>query len=95
MKNFLQRLRSDNRGQDLIEYALLAGFVAIAAGAIMPDVTGWIMGVFDRINAAMAGQPQPNTPWPSSDWQLGRIICAVLAIAFLGVIVLRRKPDPD
>ena len=26
------------RGQDLIEYALMAGFVAVAAGAIMPGV---------------------------------------------------------
>jgi hypothetical protein len=26
----------DTRGQDLIEYALMAGFVAVTAGAIMP-----------------------------------------------------------
>jgi len=26
------------KGQDLIEYALMAGFVAVAAGAIMPGV---------------------------------------------------------
>jgi Flp pilus assembly pilin Flp len=28
----------DTRGQDLIEYALMAGFVAVAAGTIMPGV---------------------------------------------------------
>ena len=28
----------DNHGQDLIEYALMAGFVAVSAGAIMPGV---------------------------------------------------------
>jgi pilus assembly protein Flp/PilA len=38
------RLIGNRRGQDLIEYALLAGFVAVAAGAIfpatlMPDVS--------------------------------------------------------
>jgi len=27
---------TNTRGQDLIEYALLAGFVAVAAGAIFP-----------------------------------------------------------
>ena len=30
------RIWKDRRGQDLIEYALMAGFVAVAAGAIMP-----------------------------------------------------------
>jgi pilus assembly protein Flp/PilA len=35
---------TDTRGQDLLEYALIAGFVAVAAGAIfpatlMPDVS--------------------------------------------------------
>jgi Flp pilus assembly pilin Flp len=29
------RILKDTRGQDLIEYALMAGFVAVAAGAIM------------------------------------------------------------
>ena len=28
----------DTRGQDLIEYALMAGFIAVAAGAVMPTV---------------------------------------------------------
>lgn len=31
-----QKVRNDIRGQDLVEYALLAGFVAVAAGAIFP-----------------------------------------------------------
>jgi hypothetical protein len=30
--------RQDTRGQDLIEYALMAGFVAVAAGAVMSGV---------------------------------------------------------
>ena len=31
------RLHNDLRGQDLVEYALMAGFVAVAGGAIFPD----------------------------------------------------------
>ena len=31
------KIWKDTRGQDLIEYALMAGFVAVAAGAIMPN----------------------------------------------------------
>ncbi len=32
--NFASQIWKDERGQDLIEYALMAGFVAVAAGAI-------------------------------------------------------------
>jgi Flp pilus assembly pilin Flp len=32
----LHKLRNDRLGQDLVEYALIAAFVAVAAGAIFP-----------------------------------------------------------
>ena len=43
----------DTRGQDLIEYALMAGFVAVAAGAIMPGVADSINTVFSKVNSIM------------------------------------------
>lgn len=43
----------DKRGQDLIEYALMAGFVAVAAGAVMPGVASSINIVFSKINSIM------------------------------------------
>jgi len=43
----------DRRGQDLIEYALMAGFVAVAAGAIMPGVASSINIVFSKVNSMM------------------------------------------
>ena len=45
----------DKRGQDLIEYALMAGFVAVAAGALMPNVATSISTVFSKISSVMAG----------------------------------------
>ncbi|MFH1185783.1 MAG: hypothetical protein V1755_12220 [Chloroflexota bacterium] len=36
---FLREFWRDEQGQDLIEYALMAGFVAVAAGAVMPSVS--------------------------------------------------------
>jgi len=45
----------DNRGQDLIEYALMAGFVAVAAGAIMPGVSTNISRIFSRVASVMTG----------------------------------------
>jgi pilus assembly protein Flp/PilA len=43
----------DTHGQDLIEYALMAGFVAVAAGAIMPNVATSISTIFSQINSVM------------------------------------------
>ena len=49
----LQMLVKDTRGQDLIEYALMAGFVAVAAGAIMPGVASSINIIFSKVNSIM------------------------------------------
>lgn len=43
----------DTHGQDLIEYALMAGFVAVAAGAIMPGVSSSISKIFSRVASVM------------------------------------------
>ncbi len=56
MKNLLLKLKiwQDTKGQDLIEYALMAGFVAVAAGAVMPNVSSSISVVFSKIDSAMS-----------------------------------------
>jgi pilus assembly protein Flp/PilA len=43
----------ETKGQDLIEYALMAGFVAVAAGAIMPGVSTSISRVFSQVASVM------------------------------------------
>ena len=47
------RIWKDTRGQDLIEYALMAGFVAVAAGAIMPNVASSISTIFSKVSSVM------------------------------------------
>ncbi len=56
MKNLVLRLKiwKDTKGQDLIEYALMAGFVAVAAGAIMPGVATSISTIFSKISSVMS-----------------------------------------
>jgi pilus assembly protein Flp/PilA len=49
------RIWKDTRGQDLIEYALMAGFVAVAAGAIMPTVATDISKIFSKVGSVMSG----------------------------------------
>ena len=45
-----RNLRQNVKGQDLIEYALMAGFVAVAAGALMPNIASSISTVFSTIS---------------------------------------------
>jgi pilus assembly protein Flp/PilA len=49
----LLRLRvwSDTSGQDLVEYALAAGLVAVAAVACMPGLSGTVNNVFTKIGS--------------------------------------------
>jgi pilus assembly protein Flp/PilA len=56
MKNLMLKLKiwEDTRAQDLIEYALMAGFVAVAAGAIMPGVATSISTIFSKIASVMS-----------------------------------------
>jgi Flp pilus assembly pilin Flp len=48
------RIWTDEHGQDLIEYALMAGFVAVSAGAIMPGVATSISKIFSKISSVMS-----------------------------------------
>jgi pilus assembly protein Flp/PilA len=47
------RIMRDTRGQDLIEYALMAGFIAVAAGAVVPGVADSIKTIFGKVNTVM------------------------------------------
>ena len=62
MTNLLLQLKiwKDRRGQDLIEYALMAGFVAVAAGAIMPGVATSISQIFSKVASVLASANNPS-----------------------------------
>ena len=48
-------LARDERGQDMVEYALLAGFIAVAAGAVFPPAANGISVIFSRMDS-LAGE---------------------------------------
>ena len=56
MDHLLLRLRiwTDRRGQDLIEYALMAGFVAVAAGATFPPAAEMISQIFSKVQSVLS-----------------------------------------
>jgi pilus assembly protein Flp/PilA len=68
MRRFTQfilrtRVWKDTLGQDLIEYALMAGFVAVAAGAIMPDVANSISTIISKVGSVLSSAAsQPSSP---------------------------------
>ncbi len=43
------RIWKDRRGQDMVEYALLAGFVAVAAGVFIPDVASSMSTIYSKV----------------------------------------------
>jgi Flp pilus assembly pilin Flp len=47
------RIWRDTHAQDLIEYALMAGFVAVAAGSMMPGVSTSISRIFSKVASTM------------------------------------------
>jgi pilus assembly protein Flp/PilA len=47
--NFLKNLHKEESGQDLIEYALLALLIALAAVAILPTVGKSISNEFSKV----------------------------------------------
>jgi len=51
---YLLKIWNDANGQDLIEYALMAGFVAVAAGAIMPGVATSISQIFSKVSSVLS-----------------------------------------
>jgi Flp pilus assembly pilin Flp len=56
----LTRVWKVTQAQDLIEYALMAGFVAVAAGAIMPDVGASISTIFSKVTSVLVNASGPR-----------------------------------
>ncbi len=49
---------TDKSGQDLVEYALAAGMVAVAAVACMPGLSATVNNVFSKIGSIIASSVQ-------------------------------------
>lgn len=54
MKLFWTRFWHDTQGQDLVEYALAAGLVAVAAVAAMPALSSTVSNVFVKIGSIIS-----------------------------------------
>ncbi len=54
MKKFLIRLTVEEDGQDLIEYALLAGFIALSSTAMITAIGTGVNVVYTAVNTDVA-----------------------------------------
>jgi pilus assembly protein Flp/PilA len=58
MKRSIRNLWHDTQGQDLVEYALAAGMVAVAAVASMPQLSTVVSNVFTAIGGIIQNSVQ-------------------------------------
>jgi len=56
------KIWKDNHGQDLMEYALLAGFLAAASGATLPDLAAGISNVLSKVILTLAANGGTTAP---------------------------------
>ena len=47
--SFILTRTQDEKAQDMVEYALLAGFIAVAAGAVLSGISTSISQIFSKM----------------------------------------------
>ena len=47
--SFILTLEQDEKAQDMVEYALLASFIAVAASAVLPGISTSISQIFSKM----------------------------------------------
>ena len=57
MKSVVNRLVRDDNGQDLIEYALLAGFISLVAVVAITNVGTGVNGMYNNIDSQVKTIP--------------------------------------
>jgi pilus assembly protein Flp/PilA len=55
MKNLFARFIKEEEGQDLIEYALLAGFISLAATAVLVIIGPNLATLYTNVNTQITG----------------------------------------
>jgi Flp pilus assembly pilin Flp len=52
---FFLEIWKNEHAQDLIEYAMIAGFIAVVSGMFMPGVARDMSTIYSRISSAVKG----------------------------------------
>ncbi len=54
------RIWADARGQDLVDYALVAGFLAVTAAALSPTIASSVSVIFSRVTVVLPASTGPS-----------------------------------
>ena len=57
MKNLFVRFVREDAGQDLIEYALLIGIIALALITVLPSIGGKVLAKFQALDNGLTPTP--------------------------------------
>ena len=60
MRTLIMKLIAGEHGQDLIEYALLAGFVSLVVVATVTNLGGAVNGIYSGLNTQVGAIPTPT-----------------------------------
>ena len=55
LKNMVRDFANDETGAGAIEYGLLAALIALVVAAFLPNVSGALTGVFQRVTTCLSG----------------------------------------
>jgi len=66
MGDVMVRLVFDDTGQDLIEYALLTGFVSAVGIAVFPQIAELMSSAYESHESAASNMWEPCPPAPAS-----------------------------
>ena len=59
MRQLIQRFMADDGGQDLIEYALLCGFITLGVVLATTNLGSAVNGIFTGVGTGVASIPAP------------------------------------
>jgi Flp pilus assembly pilin Flp len=63
-EGLFRRLLTDDRGQDLVEYGLLAAIIGIAGSLVLPQIAPKMAGAFNQWGTQVYNAWQPPNPAP-------------------------------
>jgi len=53
MREWLRKLHSDESGQDIIEYIVIAAVISVAGIALIPGIAAKVTGYWNALSAAL------------------------------------------
>ncbi len=62
LKIWQTKIFKDTRGQDLTEYALMAGFLAVGCAAALPDIATTIVTLITKVIAVLTSTDPTTAP---------------------------------